>query len=425
MAPPTLPFETLTNVFQALDIYEVIEDHVTHSDIFNCSLVSHNWRVAALPLLWENILFLFGDAVEYANRKFDFKISDWERLASSLKLEHDDALQNHFDRVSYIRNVQLCAIHRDRGPMLDNATASVYCIAKLFRPSQLWCIDISLTNCYPQEPYIDILRSIFPELSQNVKHLNFADNGCKLRNIVKSNNGAFPFIEDDIILKNLPKSLETLTLIGEYLDTDQTPAEANYDDIFTLPKLRKLGLRHLYIGAEQLEQGLQTWHPDFAWLEVNHSADLCRSSVVWGLANYCHNLRKLILRYWKYAGATHPPPDISEDSLCHLIDSCQHLNTLKLVQVTNVTNRFLAHCAAYACNLSHFEIKQPGIHLTGEGIVDMSGWKQSMRIICIQRYGNMEEPTEMNQAFVENVREQCKHLRFTCIGKFYSFGKRP
>ncbi|RUP48439.1 hypothetical protein BC936DRAFT_144557, partial [Jimgerdemannia flammicorona] len=84
MTSPTLPFETLTGIFEHLPEEDAIEHYLIRTDLFNCSLVSHDWRAAALPMLWKTVRFVPGKAFRTYEDVSILSEQIWQRLADSL-----------------------------------------------------------------------------------------------------------------------------------------------------------------------------------------------------------------------------------------------------------------------------------------------------------------------------------------------------
>ncbi|RUP47586.1 hypothetical protein BC936DRAFT_145564 [Jimgerdemannia flammicorona] len=150
--------------------------------------------------------------------------------------------------------------------------------------------------------------------------------------------------------------------------------------------------------ADALDQGLRTWHPNITYLDIIDTPQFIESSLVQAIAEFYPNLRSLTLGRPQGNVSQSPFSAISDKSLCCLIDSCPHLDTLALINVTNLSNRFHIHCV-HARNLQTLQITQHGIQLTGEGVVDMSGWEQCLESIEIQCRisGVKEEVAEMDE----------------------------
>ncbi|RUS31700.1 hypothetical protein BC938DRAFT_477287 [Jimgerdemannia flammicorona] len=217
----------------------------------------------------------------------------------------------------------------------------------------------------------------------------------------------------------LPLLWETLAVYcgeSEDVDIDSGSSESN-DDIW--PMLADSLVVECASAArdtDPLDEGLRTWHPNFDNFHISQSPRFLQNSVVRALADFYPNLRSLKLTFLRELWDREPPCTvISDQSLCFLIDSCPHLRHLELRKVSDLSNRFLIHCAQHASNLRWLWIEQRGVQLTGEGVVDMSGWKQCLEFIDI-RCGN-RGGAKMDKAFVKAMGTNFKNLRFCQLGK--------
>ncbi|RUP49582.1 hypothetical protein BC936DRAFT_142121 [Jimgerdemannia flammicorona] len=421
MTSPTLPFEILDNTFRYLsdNIYGAIEHHIKHTDLFNCSLVSRDWRAAALPLLWHDIKFSCGEKTVWQNSTPP-NDQVWPRLSDSLVGERENASPGHIDRSSYLRGIEMATNHVFKRCVGHNLTAVVR-ILELLSPSQLRRIEFSLLSNFSEdwESHIGVLQMILLFLAQNIEDFTFFDKG-NVPPDFEISHSIFPRTKTDSILKNIPKSLRTLSLRAEnpierHSDMATIPADCEHD-FLNLTELRDLFLFNLRIASDQMEQSLQTWHPDFHTLHIVDDFCLIRSSLVLALADHCRNLRSLSLL--RDSGIVESDANPSEYSLIHLIDSLPHLEALNLIFVATLSNWFLARCASQSDRLQHLEIEQYGDQLTGEGVVDMSGWKTSLKSIKIKSYrnNNLSLKLEMSNSFVDNVLLECKHLGVYAFG---------
>ncbi|RUP51689.1 hypothetical protein BC936DRAFT_146571 [Jimgerdemannia flammicorona] len=190
MPTPTLPFDILTSIFKVFyqwSMHSTIENHIFHTDLFNCSLVSHDWRAAALPLLWMTL------------KIYQFIDKGWQRLADSLVAECASTIQGKINRASYITNIKMYTYQNLR----SDSYAPIIRILNLLQASQLRNIEV-------ETPLPDnILQTIFPALSHSLESLSFVDSNKQFRTCT-------PY--SDIVLQNFPKSLRKL----KYFASDRT-----------------------------------------------------------------------------------------------------------------------------------------------------------------------------------------------------------
>ncbi|RUO95877.1 hypothetical protein BC936DRAFT_143024 [Jimgerdemannia flammicorona] len=343
-----LPFEYSAVIFVIFPKGDAVNHHLKRTDLFNCSLISRDWRAAALPLLWKYIKILCGEA----NEGYDLDDRIWNQLADSLVGERASASQDNIDRASHIRESTIHVWNRRTRYMVHPDTAIIR-ILQLFLPSQLQSIRLNLntSNVDDRQSYLSVLQTIFPALSQRLKSLVFIDT----ERLPPPGPGPCR----DFILQNLPKSLQVFLCYSS-----QSALATNSNNIFVLPELRSLELWDLEMTADPLDQGLRTWHRNFNNLAIVRSPNFSE-------ARWCR-LSPVVIRILRmlklHAVWDNNSPDISEKSLCHLIDSCPHLEHLDLEYVTSLSDQFLAHCARHAGSLQSLEIKQSEVQFTGEGV---------------------------------------------------------
>ncbi|RUP42796.1 hypothetical protein BC936DRAFT_138080 [Jimgerdemannia flammicorona] len=233
MPSPTLPFEILDKTFRYLpnNISDAIKHHLNHTDLFNCSLVSRDWRAAALPLLWHDIKFYCGETT--VGQPFVPNDKIWPRLSDSLMGERADAPPGHIDRASYLRGIELTTTHLFTRCVAHNITAVVRILQLI--PSQLRRIKFSLSSSASEdlESHIGVLQMILLSLAQNLEDFTFFDDDAPRCGISHS---VFPYAEIDSILKNIPKSLRTLSLGADNLSE-------HYSILQNFSKVYELGTR--------------------------------------------------------------------------------------------------------------------------------------------------------------------------------------
>ncbi|RUP45777.1 hypothetical protein BC936DRAFT_147746 [Jimgerdemannia flammicorona] len=415
MSTPPLPCETLTTICEFLlgPTSGAIDEHLSRGDLFNCSLVSRGWRAAALPLLWETLAVYCGESedVDIDSGSSESNDDIWPMLADSLVVECASAARDSISRVSHIRNFTLNIFYNPEDNMTHISTSTI-CFLKLLHPFQLRRIDLTLSTHHTNDtpPFDGVLKTIFPALSQDLEYLSIKDCGkTRWDNSFRGDEMIYSY--SDFLLQNLPKSLQSL-----HCQRSIFASAINSEKIFALPKLRSFYVSNLYMTADPLDEGLRTWHPNFDNFHISQSPRFLQNSVVRALADFYPNLRSLKLTFLRELWDREPPCTvISDQSLCFLIDSCPHLRHLELRKVSDLSNRFLIHCAQHASNLRWLWIEQRGVQLTGEGVVDMSGWKQFLEFIDI-RCGN-RGGAKMDKAFVKAMGTNFKNLRFCQLGK--------
>lgn len=370
MSLPILPLEILEDIFSWLPQVPVPRNHYgRHRDHLHCSLVSHLWRAAALPFLWEKITLDHDFYLKKTYQKTMVEVP--QRLAQSLVDSRSNPIPKLMDRASLIKSIELhTTLHEDHPelaqPILD--------IIGLFSSSQLQTITFNSDDCSlcSTVTFPSLLPTFFPSLLSKLKNLSF--------------HGFCQFSEgNDIILKYLPDSLEKLSLHGSPHD-EVEPSETSLRDglpdferTFSLSRLSTVELSHFeLISPTTFEFGLRTWSHRLRHLTLDGCDALCGYSLIRVLIDHCPKVSYLQLEMNERVSG--PTNQITDIVLCELLDGCPHLETLYFENIPGVTNRFLAHCAARATSLRRLFLGSVDPSLTGKEIVNVSGWAKLERL---------------------------------------------
>ncbi|RUS25016.1 hypothetical protein BC938DRAFT_472745 [Jimgerdemannia flammicorona] len=385
---PPLPIEILSTIFAYIPPrIGPFDYNVGTSTLFNCSLVSRAWRAAALPLLWEHLHMGFDkNGTHEVLRQLTFSITN------SLP----GAPQDHFHVLNLVKRITLDS-RRSVVPVVLPTTPSLN-ILQLFSPKQLQEICLHYTRLNA-ELFSVILPIVFPNLTRNLRHLKFYG-------VCESGT------DGDIVLQNLPATLASIRLVG---DDHSKSIPASFSRVFALPNLRNLALWHIdFIQPQELEQALRAWGPCFRSLDITHCRNLFRDSVVRALADHCPNLVSLELAI--YPGCPNVYQDITDVTLCRLVDSCPDLATLRLRGVRGVSDAFLVRCASRARAMRCLRVYDPQLWATGKGVLAVRAWGR-MKELEIMRGGFIDEDIEMDEGFVSAVEEMAEGMTLCRLGK--------
>ncbi|RUS24838.1 hypothetical protein BC938DRAFT_473001 [Jimgerdemannia flammicorona] len=386
------PPELISRVFTFLSNKEdAIRHHIGYTALYACSLVCHDWRATALPMIWSKLNL----------QSTSQKIRIHERLSRSLTESRSHAAtENHADRANHIVMIDLSADMYALEEHWSEVTAPVFHILRLFSPDQLHTVNLHFPHFYftPLQWRVDpnassgLPSTLFPALTRNLKHLSVS---CLCSSCTDS----------DAILQNLPDRLEALHLTGSS-DSPWYKSATSLDRILSLSKLRNLHACDLRLTVSHLERGLRSWGPRLQHLRITDRIDPLEDALVRALTAHCPSLQSLGLQVDL---GDSEPLQVSNDALVALFGSCASLERLVLRGCSAMSNGLLAVCASQGRGLRVLEIDDPFGRLTGEGVVDLSGWVRLEKFIVEDSVWSGER-IDMDEAFVLAVKTKCHAL---------------
>ncbi|RUS25047.1 hypothetical protein BC938DRAFT_472702 [Jimgerdemannia flammicorona] len=366
MPSPRLPKELLTEIFTLLSPnIDALEHHFGRSTLFECSLVSRDWHTAALPLIWS---YLRIDCYNLSSKR------TFERLASSMT----GAPQILARGIGLVANIELIVPPIGVEPNLSELLPSIVQTLQLFSRDQLRRIDISYMHHRNNTFFSALLSTLFP-LICGLQHLEIYGISS-----IPTNRQDFP---------------------------------ASFDRIFSLEKVENFSLSSLNtIPPEYLLGCLRTRGPQLRRLNITNCQSLLCESILRAVTDHCPNLTTLELRLHRSHVNPSLRQDITENTLCRLIDLCPRLKELRLFNIYAVSNIFLAHCAGRAHCMRALYIHDFLFRTTGEGVVDLSAW-EGIRELVITHHENAWNDVKMDARFVWEVERQTHGLTVCQLGR--------
>ncbi|RUS27512.1 hypothetical protein BC938DRAFT_483140 [Jimgerdemannia flammicorona] len=218
MTSPTLPFEIIAAIFKLLPEEDAIGHCLIRTDLFNCSLVSRDWRAIALPILWKEVRFGLErsfdtyDDVSILNKEIWLNIADLlvdeyneiddERVCALAKaLKMNTSLRNLKLYVDNAMHIFMCSsIANDIGEKGASALAEALEIN-----TSLQNLDISDNHILSNGAIslAEVLKMNVSLQSLNLEHNGIADDGAsaiaealKMNTNLQNLNLAFNYIGD-------------------------------------------------------------------------------------------------------------------------------------------------------------------------------------------------------------------------------------
>lgn len=353
-APPKskLSSEILGHILEVLSNLPFREDR--RINLHACSLVSHQWRSSALPLLWQDMTPQLYP-LKTLSSLLDFLTASRSNPAIS------------DDYISFVRNVYIGPWVRYDPTELSEAFSLTADLLRLFSNDQLRKVviyspiwDTELFGSHSTLP-------IFSAFTHRLSHLKYFEI-C----------GVWEYGSPAIkLLNQLPTCLKTLILdnVRPNLGLDRGSQQIPFDRILSLPEISSFTLADSNLTVSRLGYGLRTWGPNLHSLILRNCPNLHDSRVIDALVDFCPNLRDLEISGQKVHQNVH---QITTESMCRLVDTCQALETLHCTDLCDVTDEFLVHYGSRPRRLRTLTLKRCGA--VGEGVYDLKGWKRLQKI---------------------------------------------
>ncbi|RUS29092.1 hypothetical protein BC938DRAFT_481070 [Jimgerdemannia flammicorona] len=396
MTFPTLPCEILRSIFAFLPSMPIVDHHIKRSDLFNCSLVSCDWRAAALQKIWYKLYLEYID---------DTGRDTVERFVASIVDSAGGAPQGYVHGFRLVRVLDFMVFEDTNRNVLGanhlvHRTSPVLRIMHLFSPGQIHEIWYYL----PRRQ-----QALLPDImcSALVKNLRlFSIN-------------VFQVSADDGVLQRLPKELEVLHVNGYKVDPEEDTSDevpSSLESIFLLPCLNCLVLREINsIQLSSFKKYLCNYGHNLRRLEIQYCLNLITESVIDHIIK-CPNLAHLALFSTAKAPQRVCEDTLCEDTLCSLVGPSTPIRDLQLVQLNAVSNRFLAHCAAHGYNLHSLVVVDANDRITGDGILDVGAWRGMANLQILPATRNPVSDVTMNKGFVEAVRKVAGRMKICLVG---------
>ncbi|RUS16734.1 hypothetical protein BC937DRAFT_90859 [Endogone sp. FLAS-F59071] len=319
-----------------------------------CSLVSHQWRSVALPLLWQDM------TPQLYSLKTLSSLLDFLTASRSNPAISDDY-------ISFVRNVYIGPWVRYDPSDLSEVFSRTADLLGLFSNDQLQKVVI-------YSPIWDIERfgshstlPIFSALSHRLSHLKYFEI-CGVWEY-----GA-PAIK---LLNQLPTRLKTLILdnVRPNLSLNRGSQQIPFDRILSFPEISSFTLADSSLTVSRLCNGLRIWGPNLHNLTLRNCPNLHDSRAIDALVDFCPNLRDLEISGQKVHQHVH---QITTESMCRLVDACQALETLHCTDLSSVTDEFLEYYGSRPRRLRTLTLKRCGA--VGKSVYNLKGWKRLQRI---------------------------------------------
>ncbi|RUP47790.1 hypothetical protein BC936DRAFT_145328 [Jimgerdemannia flammicorona] len=425
--------EILAHIFLLFGDVSVLHDDDNRSNLASCSRVCREWRDLALPLIWRYLDFRCRSTRPNG-------IERLKRLAHFLTDPRSQRVYRTVDYVSFVRRIYLrvpvactrrCRLeatssinnflrqmsnHRiieepvNEGlvgrianlslrpkvtkRVLDEATSDIIIgILQLLASDQIESIEIDwpACNCCELDGLSRLFKTLVPLMS-NLRKLYY--NGPWDQDV-----GAF--------LQHIPKSLKEIILISH------REVSPRLDHIMFFRHLTTLELHGIAsVTVPHLQQGLSIWGACLHRLDITACPRLLDDLILDAVALHCRRLKELRL----YVGFTaHTPQRITEPGLCRVVDSCPHLERLRMHAIDAVGDAFLARCARGARELRCLNIASASARLTGLGVVDVGAWGVMTELRILYAYdretGEYVQKEGLDLGFVRAVEIGCRALK--------------
>ncbi|RUS33611.1 hypothetical protein BC938DRAFT_470911 [Jimgerdemannia flammicorona] len=260
MPSPQLPHETLTNIFTYFPHPDDLLFHCRpRSTLFYCSLVSKDWRAAALPLVWSTL-------------RFDTMLEKHtiESLRRSMTNSRPDFACRITQSIAYVTTISLTLPPSEPG--WAQAAAS---LLNLLSPEQLRKIHLIFRFGSTDLDTSHLLATVFPHLTRNLRHLiiaSFANSGQ----------------EGDIVLRHLPPSLRTLYITNATSPNAKQDIPYNFSRMFSLTKLTDLRLVHVHhIPVAEFAAFLRTYGRTLCSLRLQNCPEIQSDIILATIAAHC------------------------------------------------------------------------------------------------------------------------------------------
>ncbi|RUS21262.1 hypothetical protein BC938DRAFT_475447 [Jimgerdemannia flammicorona] len=387
----TLPPEVLNHIFGFLpsrSAFPYMMEGERHSLVAS-SHVSRDWRAVAVPIL-------FNELVIYCDPSDNDILAKFARFLTVASFRAP--VTGEYAYTSFVRTFEIWtdSFYHGSLPFAD-VTAPIINIIQLFSRGQIQSMLFRFPTkcergCCDILPLVSVVTSRMGDLRRfELHHVN--------ENTKQASR----------LLAHLPPSLEKLYIEDTSLERNSL---LSLDRLFRLPNIRDLTFYSLQaaITTEQLERGLAIWGPKFRRLSLIGCPALADDQIIFALARHCPNLTVLEL------GHPFEDPDrpvilqVSDASMCRLIDACVRLQELYCGDIASLSDAFLAHCAAHARGLKKLTILSS--EMTGWGVTEVHGWagleELAIADVGSQRVGRIDK--EFRRAVVEGcpAMKECR-----------------